>query len=87
MLVMEQSEGAVKPQVCEQPVEKPGITPRKTPTHLVLHWRGGGAPTVQEFIGHDVTFAYVMSEGMNGIRDGDAVILYPVHWSHSWGRA
>jgi hypothetical protein len=72
---------------CGQPVEALGKTPQTPPTHLVLHWRGGGAPTVQEFLGHDVVFAYVMSEGMVGIRQGDAIILYPVHWSHSWGRA
>jgi len=30
----------------------------------------------------------VMAEGMIGLRDGDSVILYALHWSQSvWGRA
>ncbi len=74
--------------VCGQAVESHGITPAKPPAHLVIRWRGGGAPTVQPFMGHDITFAFVMAEGMMGLRDGDAVILYALHWSQSgWGRA
>lgn len=74
--------------VCGQPVQSAGITSAKPPSHLVIRWRGGGAPTVQPFLGHDVTFAYVMAEGMAAIRDGDSVILFALHWSQSpWGRA
>ncbi len=86
-MLVEPFEADVNAPPCEQSVQAQGITQARKPTHLVLHWRGGGAPTVQDFIGHDVVFAYVMSEGMVGIRQGDTVILYPVHWSHSWGRA
>ncbi len=88
MLDMTPSEEGVKPIVCEQPGESHGIIPAKPPAHLVIRWRGGGAPTVQPFMGHDITFAFVMAEGMIGLRDGDAVILYAVHWSAClWGRA
>lgn len=87
-MLVEQFREDVNPPPCEQPVDNLGISPRRKPTHLVLRWRGGGQPTVQEFLGHDVTFAYVMSEGMAGIRDGDAIILYAVHWTAAlWGRA
>lgn len=87
-MLMEQFEGDCKSLVCEQPGESSGISSHRKPTHLVLRWRGGGQPTVQDFLGHDVTFAYVMSEGMAGIRDGDAIILYAVHWTAAlWGRA
>jgi len=77
----------VKPHPpCEQPADKVGTASRKTPSHLVLRWRGV-APTVQEFIGHDVTFAYVISEHMVGLREGDTVILTACHWSAQvWGR-
>ncbi len=54
---------------------------------MVLRWRGGGAPTVQDFLGHDVTFAYVMSEHMMGLREGDTIALYALHWSYGWGHA
>ena len=82
---------------CNSPVNPPshcgtlgdnlGKAPVKNPTHLVLHWRGGGV-TTQEFIGHDVTMAYVLAEGMWGLRDGNAIVLYAMHWSSCiWGRA
>ena len=73
--------------VCGHGVESHGITPVSAPSHLVIRWRGS-APTVQPFVGHDVTFAFVMAEHMVGIRDGDAVILVACHWSAQvWGRA
>lgn len=85
---MEQTDEGVKPFVCEQPGESQGKTPVKPPAHLVIRWRGGGAPTVQPFVGHDVTFAFIMAEGMAAIRDGDSVVLFALHWSQSpWGRA
>ena len=87
MLDMSQCDPPVNSPDCEQPVQSQGISRAQKPTHVVLNWRGGGTQTVQDFIGYDVVFAYVMSEGMIGIRNGDAVVLYPVHWSHSWGRA
>lgn len=88
-MLLEQSTEPVNPShSCEQPVEKVGTTPAKPPANLVIRWRGGGAPTVQPYVGHDVTFAFVMAEGMMGIRDGDTVTLYAVHWSAClWGRA
>jgi hypothetical protein len=88
MLDMSQCDEGVKPIVCEQHGDNHGTARGKLPTHLVVRWRGGSAPTVQPYAGHDVTFAFVMAEGMMGLRDGDAVILYALHWSQSgWGRA
>ena len=88
MLLARDQEPVNPPSHCEQTVHRSGITQAKLPTHMVIRWRGAGAPTVQEFVGHDVTFAYIMAEGMAGLRDGDTVILYAVHWSTAlWGRA
>jgi hypothetical protein len=86
--LLQDEAASVNPPACEQPVQSLGKTPHPAPTHLVLRWRGGGAPTVQPFIGNDVVFAYVMAEHMFGLRDGDAVILTACHWSAQvWGRA
>jgi hypothetical protein len=83
-MLLERQRETVNPHPpCEQPAENVGTAARKNPSHLVLRWRGV-APTVQEFIGHDVTFAYVISVGL---REGDTVILTACHWSAQvWGR-
>jgi hypothetical protein len=86
-MLVEQFREAVNPPPCEEVADNLGTKPRKNPSHLVLRWRGSGAPTVQEFIGHDVTFAYILSEHMMGLREGDTVVLYALHWSYGWGHA
>ena len=86
-MLMERFAGEVNPHVCEQPGENLGTSRRKMPTHLMLRWRGADAPTVQDFVGHDVTFAYVLSEHMMGLREGDTIVLYALHWSYGWGHA
>jgi hypothetical protein len=87
MLLERQRETVNPPSSCEQHVHISGTTPKSSPKHLVLRWRDSKAPTVQEFVGHDVTFAYILSEHMMGLREGDTVVLYALHWSYGWGHA
>jgi hypothetical protein len=87
-MLLEQHDRPVNPPPhCGQPGDGTGTTPKNSPKHLVIRWRGNSAPSVQEFIGHDVTFAYVLSEHMMGLREGDTVVLYALHWSYGWGHA
>ena len=90
-MLLDQTDAPVNPpSSCEQPVDNPvqntGGKPRE-PKHLVLRFAGGHEPITQPFLGHDITFAYIISENMLGIRDGDTVTLFAMHWSHGWGNA
>ena len=79
-MLMERFDGNVKPHVCEQPGDNAGITRRKDPTRLVLRLRGAGAPIVQDYAGPDNLMAWIIQDGMWGIRDGDVVTLYALDW-------
>ena len=90
-MLLDQTDAPVNPpQSCEQPVdnfvENTGSKQRE-PKHLVLRFAGGHEPAYQPFIGYDVVLAYIISENMVGIRNGDTVTLYAMHWSHGWGNA
>jgi hypothetical protein len=85
---MERFDDDVKPSVCEQLGDKPGITRRQDPSRLVLRLRGQGAPIVQDYAGPENLMAWVIQEGMMGLRDGDVITLYALDWrAQGWGRA
>jgi hypothetical protein len=84
---MEMFAAAVKARDCGQNGDGLGIPRHPDPTHLILKFKSG-APAVMDWPGWDVVMAYVLQEYMHGVRDGNAVILTPAHWSATlWGRA
>lgn len=83
MLDMTRPTDGVKPPACEQVGDGAG-TSRKDPRHLVLVWRGGGAPSVAAWLCWDAAAAYMQTEHMAGLRNGDSVILYALNWQAQW---
>jgi hypothetical protein len=86
-VLMERFEGECKPLVCEQPGQDLGIKRKPDPTHVV--WMHELSITsVQPFAGWDHVFACVMEGGLVGLREGNVIVLTPVHWSaQQWGRS
>ena len=85
---MERIEGECKPLVCEQPGDKRlAFRPLPAPTKVILRYRGG-AEVETDFIGWDVVYAWIATDGLWALRDGHRVILSDSHWSQQlWGNA
>jgi hypothetical protein len=87
-MLLEQHDEPVNPSpCCEQPVHEAGITHQPDPTHVV--WMHNcNVSTVQPFAGWDHMFACFMQHGLSGLREGNTIVLTPLHWSAvQWGRA
>lgn len=86
-MLLDQTADPVNSPPCEQPADNLGKTPRRDPARLVLRYGGRDGATVQPFLGHDVTFGFIMAQGAWGLREGDTIVLYSLHWSAPmWGR-
>lgn len=86
-MLMTRIEGECKPLVCGQPVDCLGIKHLPVPTKVVLRYRGG-AEVECDFIGWDVVYAWIATDGLWALRDGHRVILTDSHWGQQlWGRA
>ena len=87
-MLMERFDGESKPLVCEQPGDKRlAFRPLPPPTKVVLRYRGG-AEVETDFIGWDVVYAWISSDGLWAMRDRHRVILCDSHWAAQlWGQA
>lgn len=88
-MFIEQFADEHKPPSCGEPGDSLGATVEKRPEPTVLEIRhAGGAITEMPWMGWDVVYAFICTEGLVGIRHGNRVILAAPHWSATvWGRA
>lgn len=87
-MLLDQTSPEVNSPPCEQPADNLGKTQRRDPARLVLRYGGRDGATVQPFLGHDVTFGFIMAQGAWGLREGDTIVLYSLHWAAPmWGQA
>lgn len=88
-MLLQPDDGERNPPPCGQPGSKVGTIVEKRPEPTVLEIRHvGGAITEMPWMGWDVVYAFICTEGLVGIRHGGRVILAAPHWSVTvWGRA
>lgn len=72
---------------CGHAGDRTGIKKLPPPTKVILRYRGG-AEVEMDFIGWDVVYAWIASDGLWALRDGHRVILCDSHWAAQlWGQA
>ena len=87
MLDMTRPKDGVKPPTCEHRGESLGIKRLPPPTKVLLRYRSG-AEVETDFIGWDVVYAWIATDGLWALRDKHRVILTDSHWaSQLWGNA
>jgi hypothetical protein len=82
-MLLQRSDGKHNPPPCGYSGDSSGKTPR-TARYIYGH----GHFIDDAFPGWDAVLAFMIRDHVTAIRDGDRLIVVPLHWAQtSWGRA